>query len=125
MSHPTFDPTGCRCCSWLPSCIVCFGRQVWGTHVGAGATRAKEGMGQWKLVQTRTQLLEPGWGRDQGPGLGRSGVRSDLPGFLPKLGALLQRLPVARKRRLRGACARSEGYTWYRAYGAWLRGWPG
>lgn len=57
--------------------------------------------------------------------MGRSGVRSDLPRLYPRRGARLQRLPVARKRRLGGACARSEVYTWHRAYGAWLRAWPG
>lgn len=65
LSHPTFDLTGRRRCSWLPSCTACFGLQVWGTLVGAGATRAKEGMGRWKLVQTRTPPLDPGW---EGPG---------------------------------------------------------
>ena len=57
--------------------------------------------------------------------MGRSDVRPDLPRLHPRLGDRLQRLPVARKRRLRGACARSEGYTGHRTYGAWLRGWLG
>lgn len=52
--------------------------------------------------------------------MGRSDVQPDLPRLHPRLGDRLQRLPVARKRRLRGACARSEGYTWHRTYGAWL-----
>lgn len=57
--------------------------------------------------------------------MGRSDVRPDLPRLHWRLGARLQRLPVARERRLRGACGRSEGYTWHRTYGAWLRGWLG
>lgn len=81
--HCTFDPTGPRCYSWLPSPA---GRlqyrllrpRVWGTHVGAVVTCTSCGRADaMSMVQSRIPPLDRSWGRGQRAGLG---PRSSAPG---------------------------------------------